>query len=66
MSQASDAAPVTAVIVTYQSAKTISRALAGAHRCHLAGLLDTLVVDNGTPMPPKTFLSVKRAGPACC
>ena len=48
MDQASDAAPITAVIVTYQSAKTISRTLAAAQRCHAAGLLDTVVVDNGS------------------
>ena len=48
MNQAPDAAQVTAVIVTYQSAKTIARALAAAHRCHLAGLLATVVVDNGS------------------
>jgi N-acetylglucosaminyl-diphospho-decaprenol L-rhamnosyltransferase len=48
MSQAPATTPVTAVIVTYQSAKTISRALAAAHRCHQAGLLDTVVVDNGS------------------
>lgn len=42
------AAPVTAVIVTYQSAKTIARALAAAHRCHAAGLLEAVVVDNGS------------------
>ena len=48
MNQAPETAPVTAVIVTYQSAKTIARALAAAHRCHAAGLLDAVVVDNGS------------------
>jgi len=40
--------PATAVIVTYQSARTLAAALAGARRCHRAGLLDCLVVDNGS------------------
>jgi GT2 family glycosyltransferase len=38
----------TAVIVTYQSARTIERALAGARRCHDEGLLDVVIVDNGS------------------
>ncbi|MEO7335111.1 MAG: glycosyltransferase, partial [Caldimonas sp.] len=41
-------APITAVIVTFQSAGTISRALAGALRCREAGLMETVVVDNGS------------------
>ena len=48
MSPALPAAPVTAVIVTFQSANTIARALAATRRCHEAGLLDTVVVDNGS------------------
>ena len=48
MNNAQATAPVTAVIVTYQSARTISRALAAAQRSHEAGLLDTVVVDNGS------------------
>jgi GT2 family glycosyltransferase len=40
--------PVTAVIVTYQSARTIGDALAAARRCHDAGLLDLVVVDNAS------------------
>jgi N-acetylglucosaminyl-diphospho-decaprenol L-rhamnosyltransferase len=40
------ARPVTAVIVTYQSARTIARTLAAARRCHDERLLDTIVVDN--------------------
>ena len=40
--------PITAVIVTYQSARTIGRALAAARRCHDAGLLDLVVVDNAS------------------
>ena len=42
------ARPVTAVIVTYQSARTIGRALDAARRCHDAGLLDAVIVDNGS------------------
>jgi GT2 family glycosyltransferase len=40
--------PVTAVTVTYQSAHTIGDALAAARRCHDAGLLDLVVVDNAS------------------
>jgi len=40
--------PVTAVIVTYQSARTIGNALAAARRCHDAGLLELVVVDNAS------------------
>ena len=40
--------PVTAVVVTYQSAATIDAALAALRRCHAAGLADTVVVDNGS------------------
>ena len=40
--------PVTAVIVTYQSARTIGAALAAARRCHDADLLDLVVVDNAS------------------
>jgi GT2 family glycosyltransferase len=40
--------PVTAIIVTYQSARTIGAALAAARRCHDAGLLDLVVVDNAS------------------
>ena len=40
--------PVTAIIVTYQSARTIGDALAAARRCHDAGLLDLVVVDNAS------------------
>src|SRR5258705_12069936 len=38
--------PITAIIVTYQSARTIREALAAARRCHDAGLLELVVVDN--------------------
>jgi N-acetylglucosaminyl-diphospho-decaprenol L-rhamnosyltransferase len=48
MSHSLAARPITAVIVTYQSAKTIARAVAAARRCGEAGLLDTIVVDNGS------------------
>lgn len=40
--------PVTAVVVTYRSAATLGRALAGARRCHDAGLLDLVIVDNAS------------------
>jgi N-acetylglucosaminyl-diphospho-decaprenol L-rhamnosyltransferase len=40
--------PVTAIIVTYQSARTIRDALAAARRCHDAGLLELVVVDNAS------------------
>lgn len=38
--------PVTAVIVTFNSEKTIADTLETAERCHHAGLLDCVVVDN--------------------
>jgi GT2 family glycosyltransferase len=38
--------PITAVIVTYQSARTIGNALAAARRCYDEQLLDIIVVDN--------------------
>ena len=38
--------PVTAVIVTYQSAHTVSETLAATKRCHEAKLLDCVIVDN--------------------
>jgi GT2 family glycosyltransferase len=38
--------PVTAVVVTYQSAATIGGALAALKRCQEARLLDTVIVDN--------------------
>jgi GT2 family glycosyltransferase len=40
--------PVTAVIVTYQSARTIAKAMAAARTCHEEQLLDVVVVDNGS------------------
>lgn len=40
--------PVTAVIVTYQSAGTIGRAMAAARRCYDAQLLDVVIVDNNS------------------
>lgn len=41
-------AQATAVIVTYQSARTIGSTLAAARRCGEEGLLDTVVVDNAS------------------
>lgn len=38
--------PVTAVVVTYQSAATIERSLGALRRCQAAGLVETVVVDN--------------------
>jgi GT2 family glycosyltransferase len=40
--------PVTAVIVTYQSERTIGQALAAARRCYDAQLLDAVIVDNSS------------------
>ena len=40
--------PVTAVVVTYQSTGTIESALAALHRGHEAGLIDCIIVDNGS------------------
>lgn len=48
MRDSSAVRPVTAVIVTYQSGQTIAAALAAARRCHDAGLLDAVIVDNNS------------------
>src|SRR5688572_22468447 len=48
MSESGSTRPVTAVIVTYQSARTIGRALAAARRCYDAQLLDVVIVDNNS------------------
>ena len=40
--------PATAVIVTYQSVRTIAATLAAVRRCHAAGLLDCIIVDNAS------------------
>ncbi|MFZ1908744.1 MAG: glycosyltransferase family 2 protein [Burkholderiales bacterium] len=42
------AVPLTAVIVTYQSARTIAACLTAARRCRDEGLMDVVVVDNGS------------------
>ena len=55
------ARPVTAIIVTYQSARTIGRALAAARRCHDAGLLDLVVVDNASRDATREILA-REAG----
>ena len=53
--------PVTAIIVTYQSARTIGGALAAARRCHDAGLLDLVVVDNASRDATREILA-REAG----
>src|SRR6185503_11323667 len=53
--------PITAIIVTYQSARTIGDALAAARRCHDAGLLDLVVVDNASRDATPTILA-REAG----
>ena len=40
--------PVTAIIVTYQSERTLEPMLAAARRCHDEQLLDCIIVDNGS------------------
>ncbi len=45
---------MTGVIVTYRSQKTIRACLDAARRCHDAGVMDTVVVDNDTPPPDAT------------
>ena len=52
---------MTAIIVTYQSARTIGDALAAARRCHDAGLLDLVVVDNASPDATRAILA-REAG----
>jgi len=53
--------PVTAIIVSYQSARTIGGALAAARRCHDAGLLDLVVVDNASRDATREILA-REAG----
>ena len=48
MSDPAPARPVTAVIVTYQSAQTIDRALGAVRRCYDAQLLGVVIVDNNS------------------
>jgi GT2 family glycosyltransferase len=48
LSDQASAKPVTAVIVTYQSARTIAGTLSSARRCHDAQLLDVIIVDNNS------------------
>ena len=48
MSQSVSSRPVTAVIVTYHSARTIDKTLAAARRCYDANLLDVIIVDNNS------------------
>jgi N-acetylglucosaminyl-diphospho-decaprenol L-rhamnosyltransferase len=49
MTAVAPARPVTAIIVTYQSAQTIRKTVAAARRCYDAELLDAIIVDNGSP-----------------
>jgi len=49
--------PVTAVTVTYHSARTIGRTLAAARRCHDAQLLDAVVVDNNSADATREILA---------
>lgn len=48
MSEPAFVKPLTAVIVTYQSASTIAGALSALRRGHDAGLLDAVIVDNNS------------------
>ena len=48
MSDSASVRPVTAVIVTYQSARTIARALAAARRCCDTQLMNVVIVDNNS------------------
>ena len=48
MSQAPSLRPVTAVIITYQSARTVARTLAATRRCCDENLLDVIIVDNNS------------------
>jgi GT2 family glycosyltransferase len=51
----------TAVIVTYQSARTVARTLAAARRCREAGLLDAVVVDNRSTDATREILEREAA-----
>ncbi len=54
-------AKVTAVVVTYQSERTIREALAGLKKCHEAGLAETIVVDNGSRDRTKEIVEGERS-----
>lgn len=50
-------APITGVIVTYRSSKTIRECLAAARRCAQAGLMEVVVVDNASPDDTRDILA---------
>jgi N-acetylglucosaminyl-diphospho-decaprenol L-rhamnosyltransferase len=58
---ASTPPPLTAVVVTYRSARTLSPALAALRASHDAGLLDCVVVDNASTDATRAILA-REAG----
>lgn len=64
MSARATARPVTAIIVTYQSARTIRRTLAAARRCYDAQLLEVVVVDNNSTDATRDIIA-READWAC-
>lgn len=61
MSAVAPGRPVTAIIVTYQSARTIGRTLAAARRCYDEGVLDTVIVDNNSTDATREILARETA-----
>jgi GT2 family glycosyltransferase len=61
MSPNPSATPITGVIVTYRSSKTIRECLASAKRCADAGLMEVIVVDNASPDDTREILA-REAG----
>jgi N-acetylglucosaminyl-diphospho-decaprenol L-rhamnosyltransferase len=49
--------PVTAIVVTYQSMRTVGGTLAAARRCYDQGLLNMVLVDNGSTDATPELLS---------
>jgi len=54
-------AKVTAVVVTYQSQRTIEAALAALKRCHDEGLAETVVIDNGSRDRTKELIAAESS-----
>ena len=61
MSQPASSRPVTAVIVTYQSARTVGRTLAAARRCYDENLLDVVLVDNNSSDGTRDIVQLESA-----
>jgi hypothetical protein len=58
-------APATAIIVTYQSERTIRATLLAVQRCRDAGLLEAIIVDNNSTDATRTILAVDATWALC-